>query len=757
MYFGREKMKFIYFILLFFSINILYAQEITYLSKAGKTDYVIVIPKNPPKNVLKAANELKSFLKQITNADFDIQSDDSSLPSKAILLGSNRYIKDIDSTINTAAFEDDGFTIRTKNNYLIIIGGEKKGSLYGVYTFLENYLGCRWYTAKVSYIPKVDTLALKPISETQQPVIKFRDTFYKETNDSLFADRQKISHNAKGEHDEWGSWVHTMASLVPPDKYFTEHPEYYSYYNGKRHTSQLCLSNPDVLKIVIANLKLEIAKKPEAKYWSVSQNDNQNYCQCPVCKALDEIEGGPSGSIITFVNKVAAHFPDKIISTLAYQYSRSVPRLVRPAHNVNIMLCSIEADRSKPIEDVDSAGSFTKDLEAWSKITDNILVWDYAVQYRNLVSPFPNLQILQPNIKFFVKNKVKNIFEEGNPLTGGEFSELRAYLLAKLLWNPNADVDTVINDFLNGFYGKAGESIKKYIDLTYKELKKSGKDLYIYGYPTDHKDGFLSFELISKYNEFFDKAEDAVKDSAVLLQRVKEARMPLNFAMLEIARSEGANPYGIYTPYGDFEWTIKPEVEKRLYDFVSLCKSRGVEKLSETETTPDEYQKKMVRIYGFKPHAAYKKEVTLKYPPMAKFNGGGKNALTDGLRATTDYHNYWQGFDGNDLEATIDLGNVTEINKITAEFLNDAYSRIFLPQYVEFSFSLDGINFQQINKIVNVEPGKKGKFIDTFEGVAGHRKVRYIKVFAKSIGKCPEWHSFAGYNARIFSDEIIVE
>ncbi len=117
--------------------------------------------------------------------------------------------------------------------------------------------------------------------------------------------------------------------------------------------------------------------------------------------------------MIAFVNRVAGEFPDKVISTLAYQYTRSAPKNIKPAPNVNIMLCSIECNRSKPIATDPSSASFRKDVEDWGRLTDNIIMWDYVVQFRNLVSPFPNLRVLQPNIQYFAKNNIRMMFQQG--------------------------------------------------------------------------------------------------------------------------------------------------------------------------------------------------------------------------------------------------------------------------------------------------------------------------------------------------------
>ena len=172
------------------------------------------------------------------------------------------------------------------------------------------------------------------------------------------------------------------------------------------------------------------------------------------------------GSILELVNRVAAEFPDKTISTLAYQYSRPAPAHLKPADNVNIVLCTIELNRSRPIATDAGAASFRKDMEDWARITDNILIWDYVIQFSNLVSPFPNLRVLQPNLRYFVDNHAVAMFQQGNREVGGEFSELRAYVIAKLLWNPDADAEALVDDFISEFAtGRKREILKILVEL----------------------------------------------------------------------------------------------------------------------------------------------------------------------------------------------------------------------------------------------------------------------------------------------------
>ncbi len=435
------------------------------------------------------------------------------------------------------------------------------------------------------------SLVLALLSQAQSP-FSFRMVFTHPATDSTYATEHRIRQVIKtrdSEDPDWGLWVHTMHRFVPPTQ-FEAHPEFFAERNDVRVPDQLCLSNPEVLRITVDSLRAMMARKPAARYWSVSQMDNFNHCQCALCHRTDSIDGSPSGSILRFANAVADSFPDKMISTLAYQYSRSAPKVTKPRPNVNIMLCSIEEDRSRPIASRDQPGSFTADLRAWSALTHNIIVWDYVINFSHLVMPFPNWKVLAPNLQLFRDNGVPMLFEQGLSSPGGEMPEFRTYLLAKLLWNPDLNVDSLRTHFMNTFYGDAGVYIDKYTRLLEEELDKSGKALTLYEHPSAHKDGYLSPENLAKYKMLFNSAEASTWDEDTIYQwRVEDARLGIMYAELEIARAMPHAPNGLFEKDSAWHWRAKPYYVELLDTFVARAKKHGHLLFHETRNTPDEY------------------------------------------------------------------------------------------------------------------------------------------------------------------------
>ena len=730
------------------------------LAEHGISRYSIIVPAHATPFEQKAADVLQDYFLQITGAALPIITAEKRKTPYEIILGQNERLDEISPAVNYQALKEDGFLIRTDSTRLIITGGNEKGTLYGVYSFLEKYLGCRMYSPKVKIIPKQSRVSIaNDINDRQVPKIGFRDTHYRSTWHAEYIEWHKLDHDPNGARTDWGMWVHTFNELVPPEIYYDSHPEYFSMVKGKRIPTQLCLANPAVFEITVQNLRKKIAQNPGAKYWSVSQNDNRDFCTCETCKAIDDREGSPSGSIINFVNRVADQFPDKMISTLAYEYGRHAPKTLKPRENVNIMLCSIEAFRHKPITEDTSSAEFVKDVKDWGKISKDIIVWDYVIQFNHLLSPFPNLHVLQPNIQFFAENGVNAMFEQGNREIGGEFAALRSYLISKLLWDPYLDVDSVMNDFLNGYYGAAGKSTRQYIDLMRSELLKGTKPLRIFGSPNEASVTYLTPLLLSKYNGMFDEAERLVADSAQLLERVRIARLPLMYATMEQAKKNYTGEFGLFEKVNG-NWEAKTKMRNMVDEFTDLCKREGVTQVKEWSTSPEEYRSAMYRIFsqGMNEHLAYGKKVILISPDTVAVNSVEQVMLTDGKRGSHDYDNNWVIFSGKNLEAVIDLEKVQKVRKIGSGYYQLGFWLRLLPTRVEYYTSVDGKDFKLVDSIKNTLPiDQYGGYLREFNSEFPAVDARYVKIIARSMGNTPGWHPGAGRPANMLIDEIVVE
>ncbi|HUS13404.1 MAG TPA: DUF4838 domain-containing protein [Chloroflexia bacterium] len=253
-----------------------------------------------------------------------------------------------------------------------------------------------------------------------------------------------------------------------------------------------------------------------------------NYCQCDRCTALAQQEGSQAGPLLHFVNAIAADiardYPDKTIDTLAYQYTRKPPQHVRPAPNVTVRLCSIECCFCHPIDGCPQNRSFLEDLRGWSRICKRLSIWDYVISYQYPLAPWPNLFVLQPNIKTFVDHGVTSVYEESNYFSpGGEMAALRSYIMAKTLWNPAYDTDRAIDEFLPAYYGAAAPYLRRYIDLLHRPFRH-GQGAHIHIYGSSARD-YLGGVFLPQAQTLFARARAAVRDDPARLPRVRLAHL----------------------------------------------------------------------------------------------------------------------------------------------------------------------------------------------------------------------------------------
>jgi hypothetical protein len=522
------------------------------LGNNRQSRYRIVLPSNPIPSERYAAEELQRYLARMMDVSLPIVTDRGPSTSHEILLGNNAHLRQLRLRLNTNALGTDGFVLRTHHNKLIVAGGRPRGTLNGVYGLLEEKLGIRWFTPELEIVPRPVRVTLPDLDETQVPPLENREVFWTEVmRDPDFAARHRLNGNHYRLTEKHGGrfavyfpFVHSFDLLIPPDL-FKEHPEYFPFFDGKRQSGyvQRCLSNPDVLRIATERVRRWIKDHPDANIISVSQNDTFKECRCDQCKALDDAEGTPAASLIRFVNAIAEAIekdhPNVRIDTLAYQYTRKPPKTIRPRHNVIIRLCSIECCFAHPLETCPSSANqkFRNDLLAWQPVAPLLYVWDYTPNFAHYQQPFPNFNSLQANVQFFVKHGVKGLFEQGNysPGGNGEMGPLRAYLLAKLLWNPYTNLQKHMDEFLHAYYGSAADRVRAYLETTHLQVRDKDCHAHIFDGP---KACYLTDELITTGERFLDEAEQMADNDTVRF-RVQVARLPLWYVKLATNRVAG--------------------------------------------------------------------------------------------------------------------------------------------------------------------------------------------------------------------------
>lgn len=529
-------MKKLFFIFFLIRCSFLYGSDIC-LFKDGKSDYTIVIRKNASESEKTAAIEFQSYIKAVSLVNLKI---DSVATNKNIFIGCS------DSALENKYDEDgDNYCYYVKGNDLYFSGEGSRGTMYGVFAFLEEQLGIKWYTAEYTKIPQIKTLyLLRNLKVQSKPSIAHRlDFYYDALISPAWCAHNRLNESYNSVRNQYGGLtkfdgMHTFFKYVSPEKYFKTHPEYFSLIDGKRiKDGQLCLSNKKMRLVLIENLRKYIRENPDAWVYDVSQMDNDRYCRCTNCLAIAKKYGGQSGLMLWFVNQVAKEisksYPNKKIGMLAYHYTIDVPRNVRASDNVVVRLSAIDCCFSHSVNsNCPYNKRFNEILNKWSSISKNMYIWDYVVGFYQYLAPFPNFRALADNIRCYEKNNCVGILEEGvHEAPWGEFSEMRQWVIAKLLWNDKQNVDSLAKVFIKDYYGEAAPDIEKFYYLTQSLSDGSNHVLF----SINAKSNIFTEEYISKGLNFIESGLKKVKRDKFRVRMVK--RLMAQMYYLRVAKN----------------------------------------------------------------------------------------------------------------------------------------------------------------------------------------------------------------------------
>ena len=541
------------------------AAPLTLVSK-GTGEYTIIVSKDASLSEKWAAEELVDHIKQMSGAVLPVQEEGGVLPEKAVILGDGPAARSLGIKVELQKLGEDGYQIKTAGKRLVIAGGRRRGTMYGVYTVLEK-LGVRWWTPSETSIPKLTTIIVPELDLLEIPKLIYRDMMNGnawDKNGKLWMARNKLNgmswesgpdqeklggrYEYIGRHFLHGSKDLLLGSGVAITK------DMWQLLDGERRpNTQPCYTNPEVVKAVTAGVIKEQKAHPDAKFTAVSLDTEGigKYCQCKVCTELAEKEG-PAGLLIRFANQVAEgverEIPGAKIVTSAYSWACNPPKTLRPRDNVIIAYDTLSGDYAHPLsskndEDIDIENNFQpgshyyyrpgenkrvrREVEGWSKISGNMLLYDYTVSLEHPYMPYPDLDVLVPNIKYYSEHNFKGIFILGSLSNrGAEFYGLRMWVEAKALWNPEAGGQALISEFLNGYYGAAAPAIQKYIDVLHK-VPRENKEFYLPFHGGYLNSLHLRPETIAAAEQVLREAEKLAKGDLELEKRVRHAHLPV--------------------------------------------------------------------------------------------------------------------------------------------------------------------------------------------------------------------------------------
>ncbi|MEM6342617.1 MAG: DUF4838 domain-containing protein [Bacteroidota bacterium] len=456
------------------------------LSRNGIPLYDILLPEIADEAEERSAYVLQFHLQKICNAKFPIVKERSNRPY--ISIGKTKAVQRLTRQSNKLG--EEGYEILVEGKNLFFIADGPIGIVNASLAFLEEDLGIRWWGKQKFelYVPETSNIELSIAPRFSKPAFEYREPYF-----NIILSKQYFNHNrirvSRGVAEiPTASWqpykqfphgyeLHSFRSLVPGNEFAASHPEYYSEKNGQRIVpnqynlgTQLCLSNHELASVVAKKAKAILDKTPTATKIHVSQNDGAGmFCDCHKCQKINQREGGNrSGSLIYFVNRVADELkeshPDVKVVTFAYKETARPPKSIQPRDNVIVELCT-DLHWGQPLIPVEDDANFVSIIDGWNQLGTHLYIWDYAVDFSNYLIPWPNLEVIARNIKFYQQKGVKGVLLQGayqGYNQGADRANLKAWVWGKLMWDPDLDFKALATDFNNAMFLSAAKPVNQY-------------------------------------------------------------------------------------------------------------------------------------------------------------------------------------------------------------------------------------------------------------------------------------------------------
>ena len=535
------------------------------LAQSGSAKAVIILPDSASEREKTAAKDLKKYLGQVAGASFSIVANDKAPEGMSrIFVGYSPFVRELASDVKWDSLGTDDIVIRTVGKDLILSGGRPRGTVYAIYTFLQDTVGCRWWTRDAQRIPRRPSLTVPALNVRYRPPFEMR-----------------VIRGEIGSWPESKRWLrltfdenfdpasHSVDQLLPKD-HFVKHPDWFMYckddgnendehsylyalkhmkeagnevvYEVAKRTRRLplqpCLHSPGACQMitdgVLAKLESDYAswKYPPKIVWVTQCDSAGSICHCPDCEAVRKKEGSDSANWLLLVNdiaeKIEKKYPDVMVGMFAYLHTESPPKTLRPHKNVLIYSAPLMSNKLDSVSTYDRHAGW---LRKWAMMAPRLYVWDYDANFTHFYQPHPNYFAMGESIKFFKKIGVDGVMVQSSWGMAADMQPMRTWVNAQMMWNPDEDQRKLMVEFLTGYYGAAGPLLMQYLDLLDAAAHRK-KDFFLSCFSTSTK-SWLTLEDVNAAMGLLDRAASAVKDNETLSKRVWLARRAIDFAWLD--------------------------------------------------------------------------------------------------------------------------------------------------------------------------------------------------------------------------------
>lgn len=508
------------------------------LVKGSKVQHAIVVPVRATATERNAAAQLAKHLSVYGN--FSIISESQTTTLNRIFIGNTSTFGKKVGNINRLVGRD-GIVIKFIGNDIFIHGERGRAVLYASYEFLEKFVRINFWTPTDFDYPKyTNGVQIQSQDIVYTPPFYYRGGYSNNANTNKeFAAILKENGDFQPTDSDWGTvnkilgWCHTFNTILPYATYGKLHPEWFldpktgqplkvfdPNLNGLK--TQPYFYNENMKREFLKNTLSWIAANPKYDIISISQNDNTLFTK-PKDNSLNA-----SDLLLQFLNDIAAEvvkkYPGKKIETLAYRATEPPPNQVRSAKNLIVRIAPITANMGYAYDSPINGKPF-KRLQGWLKGGGELFYWGYNTNFKYPALPYPSFGRLNTDLRMLASNGFTGIFMLDNLNTVGYFEDMKAWVLAKLMWNPKLDQEVLIKQFFRGYFKEASEPLYQYYKLVEKTYLSTPRVLA--AYQADYS--FLNQgSFLNKGQQLFSQAANLASE-ATIRNRVEEERLSFEF------------------------------------------------------------------------------------------------------------------------------------------------------------------------------------------------------------------------------------
>ncbi len=440
------------------------------IAGADIADFSVVIPTDMPAGQVTAVDDFILWVEKATGHKLPKLTADQSAEHEIIIGQNVRENEKVTAAVSE--IKNDGYAYVVDGGDLYITASTGRGVVYGLYDFLENYMGVRFYTENYTHLREFGNVALdEGMKEIFSPVMSARwlwaaglahhdNWYFFQTKNNVMLEKRDVGDTISISTNS----NHTFPGLAGTEQAGAVMP---------------CTFDPAVYETVKSQVLAGLEAYPEQNAIQVGQGDGFANCSCDKCTAFIAEHGNSRmAPLLDFCNRlgdeVAALYPGVKIITYSYQYSHVVPDNMEVSDNVIIDFCLDEACFKHALTDPDCEKNVkvAAEFRRWAELchADNLFVYDYAWNCGSGPLLDPNLYVMWDNFQFYKELGVTGILSEGCFSKGGDLDHLRYYLRSKLSWDMDMTKEeyfALMDEFLQDYYGDAAPAMKQYLDLLY--------------------------------------------------------------------------------------------------------------------------------------------------------------------------------------------------------------------------------------------------------------------------------------------------